>query len=74
MYLKTGTEQRINDIDTSNNTITLSDNSKWKVTGIHEYKVSLWLPMQKVVIEKSVLNYKMTNINKDTTVDVEHLS
>ncbi|MCK4828261.1 hypothetical protein KA005_71695 [bacterium] len=74
MYFKTGTEQRISSIESSKNTIILSDGSKWKATGIHSYKISLWLPTHKVIVEKSGLNYKITNINKDVTVDAEHLS
>jgi arginine/lysine/ornithine decarboxylase len=74
MYLGEGREQRITNIDSSKKTISLSDNSKWEATGIYGYKVSIWLPTHKVVVKKSGLNYKMTNNNKNETVDVKHLS
>ena len=74
MYLRIGTEQRISKIESSDKIITLSDGSKWKAPGIHSYKMSLWLPTHKVFIIKSGLNYKMTNTNKDITVDAEYLS
>jgi len=74
MYFKTGMEQIINDMDSSSKTITLSDGSKWEAIGIHGYKISLWLPTHKVIVEKSGLNYKLTNTNKNVTVDAEHLS
>ncbi len=73
MYLGTGKEQRISNIKSSSNTIKLLDNSKWKATGVHAFKIALWLPTHKVIVERSGLRYKMTNINNNITIDVEHL-
>lgn len=74
MYLGEGREQWISNIDSSKKIITLSDNSKWEAIGIYNYKVSIWLPIQKVVVRKSGLNYQMTNNNKNETVEVKQLS
>jgi len=74
MYFGEGREQRISNIDSSRKTIKLSDNSTWEATGIYSYKVSIWLPTHKVVVKKSGINYKMTNTNKNETVDVKHVA
>jgi len=74
MYQKTGIEQGISNVNTSNKTIMLMDGSKWEVSGIHGSRIVTWMSYHKVVIEKHGLNYKMTNTNKDVTVDVKHIN
>lgn len=75
MYLNTGKEQRISNIDSSSKTITLADNSKWKAVGIHAFKITTWLAIShRAVIEKTGIGFKMKNTSKDVTVDVEQIA
>lgn len=74
MYFNTGKEQRIQNVDSRNNTITLSDNSNWKVVGIYTYKIATWLAIShKAVVSQSGIGFKMTNTSKGETVDVEQI-
>lgn len=75
MYFNTGKEQRIQNVDSSNNIITLSDNSKWKVVGIYTYKIATWLAItHRAVVNKSGIGFKMSNTSKGDTVDVEQIN
>lgn len=73
MYLNEGSEQTITMIDSSEKLITLIDGSKWKVEDINDYKLSLWLSMNKVIVKKSGLYLEMTNTNRDETLKVKQL-
>lgn len=73
MYINEGKEQIISTIDTSENIITLLDGSKWEVIGINTYKLSLWLSMNKAIVKKSVLDFQITNTNRDETIDVKQV-
>lgn len=73
MYLNENSEQTITMIDSSEKLITLLDGSKWKVEDINDYKLSLWLSMNKVIVKKSGLSFEMTNTNRDETLKVKQL-
>ena len=73
MYLNEDREERISTIDSSKNIITLLDGSKWEAVGMYTYKLPLWIITHKVVVKKSILNFKMTNINRGETIDVKQI-
>ena len=73
MYSNEGTEQTITMIDSSEKVITLLDGSKWRVDDINDYKLSLWLSMNKVIVKKSILDFEMTNTNRDESLKVKQL-
>ena len=73
MYINENKEQIISTIDPSKNIITLLDGSKWEVVGINTYKLPLWLIADKAVVKKSVLNFQITNTNRNETIDVKQI-
>ena len=73
MYINENKEQIISTIDTSKNIITLLDGSKWEVVGINTYKLPLWLITDKAVVKKSILNFQITNTNRNETIDVKQI-
>jgi len=73
MYLNEGSEQTITMIDSSEKLITLLDGSKWRVEDINDYKLSLWLSMNKVIVKKFGLGFEMTNTNRDDTLKVKQV-
>ena len=70
MYINEGKEQIIFTVDSSSNLITLQDGSKQEAIGINTYKLPLWLVTNKAVVKKFGLNFQMTNINRNETIDV----
>lgn len=73
MYLNEGSEQTITMIESSEKIITLLDGSKWKIEDINDYKLSLWLSMNKAIVKKSGVGFEMTNTNRDETLKVKQL-
>ena len=73
MYLNEGSEQTITMIDSSEKLITLLDGSKWIVEDINDYKLSLWLSMNKVIVKKTALDFEMTNTNRDEILKVKQV-
>ncbi len=71
MYINEGREQTISTIDSSRNIITLLDGSKWEAIGLNTYKLPLWLVTNKAIVKKSGLNFQMTNINRNETIEVK---
>ena len=74
MYLNEGKEQMISTVDSVQNRITLIDNSVWEVDDINAYKLALWLSTNKaIVLEKSFMNFEITNTNRNETLKVKQI-
>lgn len=73
-YLNTGTKQFIKKCDSFNNLLTLSDNSKWKVSLFDKTTILLWLAMDDVIVGDGFLNkHKITHVKRKETIEAEFI-
>jgi hypothetical protein len=73
-YLNTKTKQFIRSVENMGETITLSDNSKWKVGMFDKTKSMMWMMMDDVVVADGFLNkHKITHLKRNETVEAEFI-
>lgn len=73
MYLGTNSVRRILRIENLGAIIVLDDGSQWEVSFMDKTKSMTWLMSDQVKVESHMMQYRLTNQNRGSSVIAKHL-
>lgn len=74
MYLGTYTTHRISRVENLGGLIILDDGSKWEVSMMDKSNSMTWLISDQIKVESHMMQYRLMNQNRNSSVVAKHLS
>jgi hypothetical protein len=73
MYLGTHSLRRVSRVENLGAIIVLDDGSRWEVSLMDKAKSMTWLMTDQVKVESHMMQYRLTNQNRGSSVVAKHL-